>query len=264
MIQIGHLSIRHVIIFLASFSLVAALPAADIPPTGKPIWLFDGKSLEQFDTVVRDRGLNNDPDGVFRVHDGMVHVSGTPYGYFITKKDYGDYYLRAEFKWGEATHPPRKDLARDSGILYHVTGGGMVGPGSIWPKSIEFQIMEGSTGDVILVGGTELTVNGVTKPDDSGIQFDRFNKTPWRPGGAAYKAPLGFRDPANEVEKPHGEWNVLGMVSDGDHIRYWVNGTLVMEGTKASRTSGKILFQSEGAELFYRRIELRPLEKKNR
>ena len=68
----------------------------------------------------------------------------------------------------------------------------------------------------------------------------------------------------NEVEKPHGEWNVLELVSDGDHIRYWVNGTLVMEGTDASLTRGKILFQSEGAELFYRRIELRPLEKKQR
>ena len=85
MIQIGHLWIRHVIVFLASLSFAAALPAADIPPTGKPIWLFDGKSLEQFDTLVHGRGLNNDPDGVFRVHDGMVHVSGSPYGYFITK-----------------------------------------------------------------------------------------------------------------------------------------------------------------------------------
>ena len=264
MIQIGHRSIRHAILFLASFSFAATLAAADIPPTGKPIWLFDGKSLEQFDTVVLGRGLNNDQDGVFRIHDGMVHVSGTPYGYFITKKDYGDFYLRAEFKWGEATHAPRKDMARDSGILYHVTGAGVVGPGSIWPKSIEFQIMEGSTGDVILVGEAELTVNGVTKPDDSGIQFDRFNKTPWRPGGAAYKAPLGYRDPGKEVEKPHGQWNVLEMLSDGDHIRYWVNGTFVMEGTDASLTRGKILFQSEGAELFYRNIELRPLKKKQR
>ena len=84
MIQIGHRLIRPVMIFLASFSLAATLPAADIPPTGKRIWLFDGKSLEQFDTLVHSRGLNNDPDGVFRVHDGMVHVSGTPYGYFIT------------------------------------------------------------------------------------------------------------------------------------------------------------------------------------
>ena len=263
MIQIGHRSIRHVIIFLASFSFAATLPAADIPPTGKRIWLFDGKSLEQFDTVIQGRGLNNDPDGTFRVHDGMVQVSGTPYGYFITKKDYGDYYLRAEFKWGEATHAPRKDLARDSGILFHApdTQKRTGLPGSIFPTSIEFQIMEGSTGDVILVKGPELTVNGVTKPDDAGRTFDRFNKTPW-PGGPAYKAPLGYRDPGKEVEKPHGEWNILELVSDGDHIRYWVNGTLVMEGTDASLTKGKILFQSEGAELFYRNIELRPLKKK--
>ncbi len=269
MIQIGRLSIRHAIIFLASFSFAATLPAADIPPTGKRIWLFDGKSLEQFDTFVRDRGFNNDPDGVFRVHDGMVHVSGTPYGYFITKKDYGDYYLRAEFKWGEATHGRRKGLARDSGVLYHATGERKSGesPGSIWPKSIEFQIMEGGTGDVILLGGSELTVKGEKKGGDRGIQIDRFNKTQTgrRDGWpAAYRGPAGYRDPKNEVEKPHGEWNVLELVSDGDHIRYWVNGTLVMEGTDASLTRGKILFQSEGAELFYRRIELRPLEKKQR
>jgi len=54
------------------------------------------------------------------------------------------------------------------------------------------------------------------------------------------------------------------MVSDGDHIKYWVNGTFVIEGTNASLTREKILFQSEGAELFYRNIELRPLEKKQR
>ena len=266
MIQIGRRSIRHVTIFLASFSFAATLAAADIPPTGKGIRLFDGKSLEHFDTFVYQKGFNNDPQGVFRVHDGMVHVAGYPYGYFITKKDYGDYYLRAEFKGGEAPHGPRQGLARDSGILYHVTGekkksAEARAQTAIWPKAIEFQIMEGSTGDVILLGGSALTVNGETK--NSG-QFNRFNKTPWKEGRAAYKAPVGFRDPGNEVEKPHGEWNVLEMVSDADHVRYWVNGTFVMEGTDASLTKGKILFQSEGAELFYRNIELRPLKKKQR
>jgi len=73
-----------------------------------------------------------------------------------------------------------------------------------------------------------------------------------------------YRDPGKEVKKPHGEWNVVEMVSDGDHIKYWVNGTFVIEGTNASLTREKILFQSEGAELFYRNIELRPLEKKQR
>ena len=54
---------------------------------------------------------------------------------------------------------------------------------------------------------------------------------------------------------------MLEMVADGDRVKYWVNGTLVMEGYDASLSNGKILFQSEGSEPFYRNIELRPLKK---
>ena len=177
-----------------------------------------------------------------------------------------------EFKWGEATHGRRKGLTRDSGILYHVTGERKSAEEaqserSIWRKAIEFQIMEGGTGDVILLGGSELIVKGEKKGGGRSIQIDRFNKTDagrrdgWPVG---YRAPAGYRDPKNEVEKPHGEWKVLEMVSDGDHIRYWVNGTFVMEGTDASLMRGKIAFQSKGAELFWSNIELRPLNKRQR
>ncbi|MGH9718648.1 MAG: 3-keto-disaccharide hydrolase, partial [Bryobacteraceae bacterium] len=121
--------------------------------------LFNGKDLSGFDTFLKDKGLNNDPEHVFRIHDGMVHVSGVEYGYFVTKGEYENYHLTLEFKWGDATHPPRKDLARDSGILYHVAG-----PHQVWPLSIEFQFIEGRTGEVILVGdGSSLTRDGVTK-----------------------------------------------------------------------------------------------------
>ncbi len=233
---------------IAGFVLVLAgvVQAADIPPAGRRVQLFNGKNLEHFDTFLQDKGWNNDPDHVFRVHDGMVHVSGREYGYFITKNEYGDYYLRAEFKWGEETHEPRKDKARDSGILYHVTG-----ENKVWPKSIEFQIIEGGTGDIIVLDGAKLTVKGETK---SRGRFDRFDKGPW-------KDEAGYRDPKNEVEKPRGQWNVVEMISDGGHVKYWVNGTVVNEGTKASPARGKILFQSEGAELFLRNMELRLLKK---
>ena len=227
-------------------TFLAPARAIDLPPTGKAVKLFDGNNLKQFDTFLREKGVNNDPEGVFRVHGGVVHVSGKEYGYFITKKEYGDYYLRAEFKWGEPTYPPREGKARDSGILYHV-----VGENKIWPKSIEFQMIEGGTGDIILVGGTSLTVRGETK--DRG-RFDRFGKGPW-------KDLAGYRDPEGEVEKPFGEWNLVEMIADGDRVRYWVNGKLVNEGTQASLTRGKILFQSEGAEVYFRNIELRPLKK---
>ena len=234
--------------FVALGLLAGLLPAADLPPMGKPVKLFNGKDLKGFDTFLRENGLNKDPNKVFQVRDRAVHVSGTEYGYFITQQEYENYYLRVEFKWGEATHAPRKDKARDSGILYHV-----VGPNMVWPKSIEFQMIEGGTGDVILVGGATLTRQGQTR--DKG-RFDRLGKGPW-------KDEAGYRDPAGEVEKPRGEWNVLELLADGATVKYWVNGKLVNEGTGAAPTRGKILFQSEGAELFFRNLELRPLKKQD-
>jgi hypothetical protein len=38
-----------------------------------------------------------------------------------------------------------------------------------------------------------------------------------------------------------------------------VNGKVVNEGVRASLTEGKILIQCEGAEIFFRRIDLEPV-----
>jgi hypothetical protein len=218
-----------------------------IPPAGKAIKLFNGKNFDGFDRFLKTKGLNNDPEKVFQVENGLIHISGAEYGYLITKKEFGDYYLRAEFKWGEGTHAPREGKARDNGILFHV-----VGPNQVWPRSIEFQIIEGGTGDMLMVGGTAVTVKGVLKNKG---RFDRFGKGPW-------KDVAGYRDPANELEKPHGEWNVVQLIADGNSIKYLVNGHLANEGVVSSETKGKIIFQSEGAEAWFRNIELRPLKKK--
>lgn len=256
--------IRHL---LACIAFATAFAAYGAPPAGEAVQLFAGKSLDNFDTFVFGHGFNHDPEGVFRVVEGMIRVEGMPYGYFITKRDFGDFYLHVEFKWGEATHGRRANKARDSGILYRAVevrnrAQAAKSNGTIWPKALEFQIMEGGTGDVILLGGAQLTVNGIRKGGDLGIQIDRFNKTDLgRIDGwpKHYREPAGFRDPNNEVEKPHGEWNVLEMSAEGDRVKYWVNGVFVMEGRYASLASGKILFQSEGSELYYRNIKVWPL-----
>ena len=39
-----------------------------------------------------------------------------------------------------------------------------------------------------------------------------------------------------------------------------LNGKVVNAGTNASHTKGKIMFQSEGAEIFFRKIEMKPLK----
>lgn len=223
-----------------------------VPAHGAAVVLFDGKDLNSFDSFLKSTGLNSDPDHVFKVEDSVIHISGTEFGYLITKRDFDNYYLRAEFKWGEATHAPREGMARDSGILYHVQG-----EQKVWPTSLEYQICEGQTGDFYMTDGAALTVTDgkrVTGPPNSAARIVRIGEGPWQ-------NVTGYRDPNGEVEKPHGEWNVVEIVAQGDNVKHYLNGKLVNEGTKAYPASGKILVQSEGAELYFRDIKVYPLKK---
>ena len=126
-----------------------------IPPHGKMTRLFNGKNFDGFDTLLEKHGINNDPDGVFKVEHGMLHISGEEFGGLVTQKEYGNYYLRAEFKWGEKMYAPRLGKSRDSGIQYNLTG-----PLKVWARMMEFQINEGGTGDIWVINGTGMTVRG--------------------------------------------------------------------------------------------------------
>src|SRR5450432_2723694 len=102
--------------------LAVAASAQDkpsIPPHGKLSLLFNGKDLVGFDTLLEKHGVNSDPDKVFQVEKGVLHISGQEFGGLVSQKEYGNYYLRAEFKWGEKTYEPRLGKARDSGIQYN-------------------------------------------------------------------------------------------------------------------------------------------------
>ena len=235
-----------------TFSFGNGFAATDgIPAYGPATVLFNGSDLSGLDTYLKSSGLNSDPNHVFNVENGVLHISGTEFGYLITKREFQNYYLRAEFKWGTGTFAPREGHARDSGILYNVQG-----EQKVWPRSIEFQIVEGGTGDFWMTDGAALTgVDGkrVTGPAGGALRIDRFDKGPW-------KDVTGFRDPVGEVERPHGEWNLLELVNQDGHVKQWVNGKLANEGTDAFPVSGKILFQSEGAEVFFRNMELHPLK----
>ncbi len=223
---------------------------ADIPPHGPAVVLFDGSGLDQFDSFIPSKGLNNDTDHIFTVEDKVIHVSGKEFGGLVTKQEYADFYLSAEFKWGEGTYAPREGKARDAGILYHVTG-----PLKVWPSSIEFQMQEGATGDIWLCNGFSVTTSEgkrVVGSPGKYVGINRFGKGPW-------KDELGYRDPNGDPEKPHGEWNQVELVVKGDHVKYYVNGKLVNEGSETVVNKGKILFQSEGAEVYYRNMRLYPL-----
>lgn len=235
----------------------------------KPKRLFNGRNLEGWYTFIRDRGRDSDPKNVFTVNDRQIRISGEEWGCITTDEAYENYQLVVEFKWGAQTFEPRKDRARDSGVLLHSTGtdGGYSG---IWMNSIECQIIEGGTGDILVVGdGSEnyaATANVapekvegayVYHPDGQAVSINggRIN---WYGRDPNWIDQLGFRG-KKDVENPVGEWNTIKCEAVGDKITIFLNGILVNEAYNVKPGSGKIQIQSEGAEIFIRKVELTPL-----
>jgi hypothetical protein len=267
------------VLVLAAASSVAAGPgrvqdvpsfARDVPKirTAEPIFTFNGKDLTGFYTYLHDHKYE-DPAKVFTVHDGMVHISGAEFGGLITREEFHDYHLIAEWKWGERTWAPRQDKSRDSGILLHCVGPDGAYSGN-WMESQECQIIEGGCGDFIMVSGREKpSLTCETRAGADGQLYFEKGGTPvsrnsgrfnWWGRDPNWKDIAGFRG-SRDVENPRGEWNRLEVICDGGSITNIVNGFVVNHGTRSSLTAGKITFQSEGAEIFFRKIELRPLIK---
>lgn len=243
--------------------------------------LFDGTDLDHFYTWLPSHGYE-DPDRVFTVVDQVdgapaIRISGQHYGGLITKEAYANYRLVAEFRWGTVTWSPRKNRTRDSGILLHCQGedgNRSADFRSPWMRSVEYQLIEGGTGDMILISGFDRGASEPVHPrlnttvtagsrrwDPEGVPIvltKGRHRTDWQHKDPNWKDVLGFRGP-RDLEKPVGEWNRIEAICAGGDVAFFLNGTKVNEGHGGSFKAGRILFQSEGAELFFRGIELHPL-----
>lgn len=203
--------------------------------------LFNGKNLDGWYSFLPSKGKNNDVDKVFAVEDGLLHISGKEFGYICTDSAYKNFMLEVEFKWGEKKWPPRDadTIRRDNGILFFVP----YGKDTVWPRSIECQIQEGDVGDFWMVDSTTIVVDGVrTRPKD----FIRSKKK-------------------TDGELPHGQWNKVTVFVRNGKIIYTVNDKEVNRAEMPAGadgkplTQGKIIIQSEGAEIFYRKIDITEL-----
>jgi neutral ceramidase len=238
-----------------------------ITPNEK-IGLFNGRDLDGWYTWLKENRYQ-DPNKVFSVRDGMIRISGEEWGGIATRQMYRDYHLIVEWKWGGPTHGDRTGKARDSGILVHARGEDGA-YSNTWLESVESQIIEGGTGDFIMVGGRRqpsLTVQVREGPKEE-LYWQEGGKPATRNKGRFdwygrdpdWKDQLGFRG-KQDVEMPTGEWNRSEVICDGDTIKNVLNGKVVNYGTNSSHSFGKIQLQSEGAEILIRRVELQPLKK---
>ena len=231
--------------------------------------LFNGKNLDGWYTFIKDKGKNNDPNKVFTVQDGMIRISGEEFGCITTNDEFENYKLIVEFKWGEITYDPRVDKARDSGILLNSIGEDGAA-GGIWMNSLECQLIEGGTGDFIVVGdgSKNFSVTCPVAPEKQGDSYVyqpggnnvtiNENRINWYGRDPEWKDVKGFRG-AKDIEKPVGKWNKIECTVKGGEIMIYLNGILVNHAVDSQPQKGKIQIQSEGAEIFLKRIEIRSL-----
>lgn len=278
-IRVGILALSAVAILAAG---VAAQRSSDAITPTTTIKLFDGTSLANFDTWLVDHH-NADPEHVYSVVDQVdgapaIRISGKVWGGLLTKAAYRDYKLTVEYRWGGVTWGERKNRTRDSGVLLHAQGRlgntrkDFNGP---WLQSLEFQIIEGGVGDFISVAGFSesgeqirpaMTIRARKDRDGENVYDPKAEprvftsgRVNWWGRSEDWQDKLGFRGP-NDVESPGLEWTRLEAIVKGGNLQYFVNGKLVLEGTDASFTEGKIMLQSEGAEIYFRRVDLEPIK----
>jgi hypothetical protein len=273
------------VVVLFAIQVTLAIADTDSTPrlrTGKAVRLFNGKDLTGFYTWLAGH-RHDDPDRVYTVAriDGApaIRISGQGFGGLITTAEYDNFILDAEFRWGERTWAPREKCARDSGILVRCQdpdGSASAAFDSPWMRSVEYQVIEGGTGDFILIpgydrGGAAQNVlmtalvaghkdaagQAIYDPAGSSIAFAG-GRIDWYGRDPAWQDVLGFRG-KQDVESPVGKWTRVRIICNRGSITAMVNGRVVNSGSNCSLLRGKILFQSECAEIYYRKIVLTPL-----
>ncbi len=226
-----------------------------------------GNTIEPF-------GIDNDPLEVIKVVETnqgkAIRISGVAWGMIYTEGEFSNYHLKLKVKWGEDMHRPRENGPRDSGLLYH--GFGEPGSAYFWMNSQELQIQQGDMGDYWPVGNVGIDIPSIPY-DDKYYMFKA--DADLRAYYSAEILETNAQDSlakrrvfkAFDTEKSHGQWNDVELIVLGDSSIHIVNEKVVMRlfnsrtmSNKHLLNSGKIIIQSEGAEVYYKDIYIKKIQ----
>ncbi|HUQ09817.1 MAG TPA: DUF1080 domain-containing protein [Steroidobacteraceae bacterium] len=215
-------------------------------------------------------GLNPPGQDVFTVRmegkQPVLRVSGEYYGCLVTKEDFTSYHFRVQFKWGEKKWEPRLTELKDSGVLYHTRGDFGVDYWKSWALSHEFQVIEHGIGEYWTQATSAMTIRATPgKPGAQGADAPQWSPdAPW----TEFVPPNNHALAGSDEDRP-GEWNQLDLICVDDRCLHIANGKVVMalknarykdkEGRWVPMTGGKLQFQSEAAEVYYRGFQVRKI-----
>lgn len=244
-----------------AFSILASCSAS-----AEPIFLYNGTDLSNWELVTQKQDQAPAEKDLISAGDGLIHMypsvqAGTrvPFGYIRTKETYSRYHLTLEYRWLNKKFAPRNEALRDAGVLYHLTG-----EDKVWPASMECQIQEGDTGDLVFLGTKAVSTlhpKPNTAPEGQGVPGLLAEE-----GGITLNGgPNGYVGRFAEFDTPTG-WNTVEVIVQADEFaEHIVNGKTVARVSHIRKpdgtplTEGTIGLQLEGAELQYRNIVLTPL-----
>ncbi len=211
-----------ILALLACLALCVPATAADKDDEGFTS-LFNGKDFKGWKMILKKKDA--DSEKTWSIEKGVIICTGKPDGYFYTEKSYKNYTLRYDWKYARPEGlKEEEDFLGNSGALIHITG-----EHKVWPKCVEVQGMNKEHGKIFAIGGAK-----------GKYTFDK--------------------ETLLKVRKPVGEWNTTEIICKDGAITAKINGTEVSSG-KGELTAGQIGFQSEGAEVFYRNIVIKPIKK---
>jgi hypothetical protein len=233
--------------------------------------LFNGRDLEGWYTFLQKHGKNSDPDHVITIEDGAIHLykgasdrSHVVMGYIGTEKEYGNYHLRLQYRWGTKKFEPRYQLERDAGLYYHI-----LGADAVWPRALQFQIEQTNVGDLIALHG--MTVDTWIDPRTKGARMSTYQG----PNDGGEPRVLGGQTDGYQKHLAGKHeldgWNTVEVIARDDTTIHILNGRVVNQGRnvrltdpKASGkarpiTRGRIALEIEAAEIYFRSVELRSL-----
>jgi hypothetical protein len=264
---------RIALVALVGTAVAAATAAEPVPePPPARTLLLNGKDLSGFTPWLKDTKAA-DPRRVFRVADGVLHVTGDGFGYLATEKAYRDYRVKLDYKWGTRTDGGK--YVRNSGLLLHATGPDG-NAGGTWMASVEVQLAQGCAGDLIPIRGKDADGKVIPVSFASDVVLGPDKRPRWSVGGTKtvftgrqlwwrdhdpdFKELLDTRG-RNDRESLRDGWTTVECVCERDTIAVSINGTVVNRAYDVTPAAGKVLLQCEGFELFVRNLEVRPLAK---
>jgi hypothetical protein len=230
--------------------------------------LFNGENLDNWDKHLgtplsgyEDLALTATPGNVFSVveenGEKLIRISGVVNGALATRDTFQNYHLQLVFKWGDEIHS-----RQNSGLLYHSFGDFGVAIGT-WMTNIECQLMHERLGDTYLMENTYCET--AVKEVEGGFIYAKDGEV--KKFGKDFNG-QGIKK-AVDAENPLGEWNTVDLFCVGQTAVHVVNGQITMVNNNTGKvengqviplTSGKIQLQSEGAELFVKSIQIKPIK----